>query len=292
MVVLGKNSPAVLIRLLILLLFAAALYAGGYYAVQELYVKPEQKLIADRNVPPPAPPTDPSIAEFARCIELRRTTSPQAARSALEAFLREFPESKLRDSALNAIGEINSAEFFATTPNEMNSTVVQPGDSLNLIASRKKLPLEFIVQMNQLRSDVIHPGQRLLTPSCDFRVTLEQRSRRVVITNGGKFFRQYAAISWPDMNRKPVVFLPKTTGRVLEKHALDEKGPVKQTDLAYFTAAHVLDISIPKHSLYTQPDDPAPPAHRPMGGGGIGLAPAHMSEIAILLPKGTPVTLE
>jgi hypothetical protein len=41
---------AVLIRILILLLFATALGAGGYFAVQELYVKPEQRLLADRHL--------------------------------------------------------------------------------------------------------------------------------------------------------------------------------------------------------------------------------------------------
>src|SRR6185503_15641191 len=77
------NLTSVLIRFLILLLFAAALYAGGYYVVQELYVKPEQKLIADQKQKPPEPPPDPSIAEFARCLELRRTASPREARAAL-----------------------------------------------------------------------------------------------------------------------------------------------------------------------------------------------------------------
>jgi LysM domain len=283
---------AVLIRILILLLFATALGAGGYFAVQELYVKPEQRLLADRHLPPPEPPPDPSIEEFARCAELRRTGTPKEARMGFERFLREFPESRQRDAALDAIGEINSAEFFGIAPDDSNTTIVQPGDSLGLIASRTKLPLEFIVQMNQLKRDVIHPGQRLLTPTCEFRVTLEQKTRRVVLTNGGRFFRQYPAVSWPDMHRKPVIFLPKTSGRVTDKRAVNEKGVVGQTDLAYFTAAHVIEVSIPKHSLFTQPDDPAAPAHRPPGGGGIGMAPAHMSEIAILLPKGAPVTLE
>ena len=73
--------------------------------------------------------------------------------------------------------------------------------------------------------------------------------------------------------------------------AVNDKGGVKSTDLSYFSARHVLIHSIPGHSLYGQSDEPATVAQRPAGAN-IALTTAAMSEIAVLIPKGAPVTME
>jgi len=281
----------VLLRLFIILLLAASVFGSAYYAVKRLYIEPERRLVADKKLPPPTPPPDPSLEEFTRCEEVRRTAPLAEARAAYERFLKEFPESKKRDTVLDAIGEINSAEFFATKPDDTNTYTVKSGDSLGRIAARTKVSIELLVRLNQLKSDVVHPGQRLLAPSCDFRLVLQQRARRVAIYRGDKFFRQYPALAWPGANKKPVIILPRQNGKVTEKIAINEKGGVKPTDLSYFSARHVLMHSIPGHSLYGQSDDTSATAQRPAGAN-IALTTAAMSEIAVLIPKGAPVTME
>ena len=283
--------PSVLFRLLFLLILAAALAAGGYYAVQELYVKPEQKLLADKKLPPPLPPPDPSFAEFEKCMEIKNKGSLAEARTAFERFLKEFPESKKREAALNAIGEINSAAFFSMTPDDTNTYTIVAGDSLSRVSARRKIPVELILHLNKMENETLQIGQRVLAPLNDFRVVLQQKSRLVVLYNGPKFFRQYPAVTWPGMHKKPAVILPKANGKVNDKVSFVDGHPVKPTDKSYFGGNHILVTSIPGHSIYTQPDDPAANVHKPTGGG-IGLSPAHMSEIAILLPRGTPVTLD
>ena len=280
-----------LLRLLFLLILAAALAAGGYYAVQELYIKPEQRLLADKKLPPPLPPPDPSIAEFERCMEIKTRGSLPEARAAFERFLKEFPESKKKEAAINAIGEINSESFFSMTLDDSNTYVVGSGDSLSRVSARRKIPVELIIHLNKLENENLQVGQKLLAPTSEFRVVLEQKTRKVVLYNGQKLFREYPAVTWPGMHKKPPVFLPKATGKVNDKTALTDSGVLKPTDKGYFEANHIVGFTIPGHSLYTQPDDPKASVHRPTGGG-IGLSPAHMSEIAILLPRGTPVTLD
>jgi hypothetical protein len=78
---------------------------------------------------------------------------------------------------------------------------------------------------------------------------------------------------------------------VTDKVGLTEKAIIKPTDPEYFKSNHIVNMSINGFALYTQPEDPAAFVSRPSGGG-VGLAPAHMSEIAILLPRGTPVMLD
>lgn len=281
-----------LIRFLILLLLAAGLIAAGWRLVDRLYIAPEKRLAADNKLPPPTPPPDPSLAEFERYEEMRNTAGIREVRLGFERFLKEFPTSPKRDAALQIIGEINAAEFFGATPDESNSYVVQSGDSVARIAARSKVPVETIIFLNRMEGDIIHPGDRLLTPRCEFRAVLQQKTRRVVLYNGDRFFRHYPASVWPGMNRTPPVYLTRQEGKVTDKSAMNTKGmPVKPSGIAYYGANHIIGVTIPGHALYTQPDDPDAPVTRPPGGG-VGLAPAHMSEIAILLPRGAPVTLD
>jgi hypothetical protein len=93
------------------------------------------------------------------------------------------------------------------------------------------------------------------------------------------------------MHKKPLIFLPKATGKISDKVSFVDGKPAKPTEKSYFGGNHILVNTIPGHSLYTQPDDPAASVRKPTGGG-IGSAPAYMGEIAILLPRGTPVTLD
>lgn len=287
----GYHFSQVLIRLLIILLLAFGVFGGAYYAVHKLYLEPERRLVADKKLPPPTPPPDPSLEEFRLCEEVRKSGQLEAARAALERFLKEFPESKKREAAIDALGDINSEEFFAAKPNEANVVVVKPGDTLSAVARRTKLSVELLVHLNNLQRDMLHPGQKLIAPPSDFHLVLRQKQRRVVVMNGDKIFRQYPVVSWPGGNKPNPVFLPKQTGRVTDKVALGAGGaPVKNTDLAYFNASHVLSVSIPGHAIYSQPAEGSN-GRRPEGGG-IALAPEHASEIAILIPKGAAVTIE
>jgi LysM repeat protein len=187
------------------------------------------------------------------------------------------------------LGEINAAEFFATKPADENTYVVRSGDALPRVAARTKVSVELLTYLNRLEGKFLHPNQRLLAPHVEFRLVVQQKKQRVVLYNGDKFFRQYPAAEWPGGGKAPL--RAKQDGRVTEKRAFDNNGAVAPAKLAYFGAYHMVLISIPGCSLHTQPADPQAVVQRPPGGG-IGLIPEHMNEIAILLPSGAPVSME
>ena len=279
-----------LLRIFTILVLAAAIFGGGWFAVHELYIRPEERLRQDKALPPPPPPPDPSLEDFARLLEIRRSGDAAESRRAIEGFLREYPSSTKRDNAYDMLGEMNAAEFFAVKPDESNTYIVQRGDSPGRVASRMKVPVELIVFLNNFKGPYLHPGQRLLVAKCAFRLVIQQKARRVVLWNGQRFFRQYPAAVWTGSAQKQVIH-PKQAGRVTEKRAFDSTGSVLPSQLSYRDAQHMILVSIPGHSLYTQPDDPKVIAVRPPGGG-IGMAQKHMGEIAILLPAGAPVSME
>ena len=277
------------LRIFVILILASVIFGACWFAVHELYVKPERRLHADKALPPPTPPPDPGLADFGKCVEIHRAGDRVASRKALEQFLREFPMSTKRDGIHDMLGEINAAEFFATKPNDGNTYIVRPGDALPRVAGRTKVSVELLTYLNRISAKYLHPGQRLLAPHIAFRLVVQQKKQRVVLYDGDKFFRQYPAAEWT--GGANAVIRPKQEGRVTEKRAFVGTVAVLPAQLGYFDAYHIILISIPGCSLHTQPKDPQADVPRPPGGG-IGLAPEHMNEIAILLPSGAPVSME
>lgn len=278
-----------ILRLFVILVLASAIFGAGWFAVHELYLKPKEQLHKDKALPPPTPPPDPSLADFTKCAEIHRTGNKVESRKALEQFLREYPASTKRDGVYDMLGEINAAEFFAIKPTPENTYVVRSGDSLPRVAGRTKVPVELLTYLNKIDGRYLHPNQRLIAPQTAFHLAIQQKKQRVVIYNGDKFFRQYPAAEWPGGDKAPI--RPKQAGRVTEKRAFDSTGSITPAQLRYFDAYHMIMINIPGCSLHTQPNDPKAVVERPPGGG-IGLAPEHMNEIAILLPSGAPVSME
>jgi LysM repeat protein len=276
----------VLIRLVFILLLAGAIFGGAYLAVHELYLKPKLELQADKEAPRPAAPPDPSLRDFKQCEEIKATGTRQEAMAAFERFLKMHPGSPKREEARDILGELNSAQFFSVQPTDANTVIVKPGDSLGRISAHAKMSTELIVHLNKLENDKIHPGQKLIAFPTNFRLVLNQRQQRVILMDGEKYFRQYPTLSWP--GKKPPVFLPKQTARVLEKIALNDKDqPPKASSKEYFPCFHSIGYPISGHSIYSRSDTSVRQTT-----GGIRLAQDHMSEIAVLLPKGAQVTLE
>lgn len=278
-----------ILRIFVILVLACAIAGACWFALNELYIKPERQLHADKAQPPPAPPPDPSLADFEKCAAVFRSGDMAASRTAIEQFLREYPGSIKRDAAHDMLGEINSADFFAQKPTDKTTYVVRSGDSLQRVAARTKVSVELLTRLNKLDGRYLHPNQRLFAPSVEFRLVVQQKKKRVVLFNGSKFFRQYPAAEWPG-GAKPV-FRPAQSGRVTEKRAFDSTGSIPPSNPRYFAAYHMILVNIPGCSLHTQPTDPSAVVERPPGGG-IGLAPDHMNEIAVLLPSGAPVSME
>jgi hypothetical protein len=280
----------VLLRIFVILVLAVAIFGGSWFLAHELYIKPEERLREDKAQPPPTPPPDPSLAEFEKCVEISRKGARDKTRTAIEQFLREYPSSTKRGEAHDILGEVNAADFFAARPDESNTYVVKSGDSISRVASRTKVPVELLVHLNRIEARYLHPNQRLLAPACSFRLVIQQKARRLVLDNGDRFFRQYPAAAWPGGDRAPVI-LAKQAGRVTEKRAFDATGSIAPSQIRYFQAYHMILVNIPGRSLHTQPDDPQAVVQRPPGGG-IGVAPKYMNEIAVLLPGGAPVSME
>ncbi|MCA1809609.1 MAG: L,D-transpeptidase family protein [Lentisphaerae bacterium] len=90
------------------------------------------------------------------------------------------------------VGEINRDLVFtpAAMPEKIDY-VVQPGDALGKIARRYDTTVELIQRGNQLRGDLIRPGDRLRVFNVPFSVVLDKGRNELLVFAQDSFFKRY-----------------------------------------------------------------------------------------------------
>jgi LysM repeat protein len=286
-----------MVKALFILVLAALIFGGVAYFSYELFIKPEKALIAEKKRGPEPPPPDPSLPEYTACLETRKKGDLLAARTAFEAFLAHNPQSTKADPARDALGEINADILLSQAPApEKQVYLVKSGDVLNRVAMRMKTTPELIMRSNNLSGVMLRIGQKLVITPADFSIVISAKEKKVTLFNGKHFFKQYHILAMPagHVAAKPgrvATPAPRQLGKVVDKIATAADGNrVTFQDKGYAGATHKISISIPGHSLYSVPAVASKQA--PTAQNGIGLAPEDLEEIAVLISKNDPVTIE
>lgn len=286
-----------------ILIVAAMVFGGAYYFTWVLYLKPQRELQKEHLEPPPPPPLDPTIPEYERCVELQQSAHLIQARSAFTDFLEHFPESTKAADVKSRLGTINAYIYLSTYPApEKQTYIVKKGDLIQRVASKLKTTPELIIRQNNMQGFMLRYGQKLLAAPAQFSIAIDRRKRRVVLLNNSHFFKEYqmaAAEPVPATSGKKVARTPKppkVTGKVTDEIAWSNGQRVtlfdKDKGEAYNDADHWILIAPSGHNLYTEhPPDSKDPPNKPPGGG-YPLSRKDMQELASLLSKNSPVTIE
>ncbi len=302
-------------KVLIAFFLAIAVFGAGGYFTYKIYIEPKEKLQHEKQLPPPPPPPDPTVPDFEKCVELQQNAKLIEARAAFTDFIERYPESTKIDDAKYRAGQINSYIFLSSYPAPEKLTyVVQKNDVITRVAAKMRTTPEMILKANDLHGIMLRIGQKLMVSPGDFSVLIDRKNQKVVLLNNGKFFKQYPFIGTSGQHAPkigasapkkgaPTPRPPKLIGKVVEKIAWRSGQRVTPFDKdkgeAYADADHWIVISPGGHSLYTDhetTDAPPPktdttqPSKPP--GGGYGLAPDAMQELAAMLNKNTPVTID
>jgi LysM repeat protein len=284
------------VKVLIILLLALAVFgAAGYYTYQ-LFIKPEQALRMEKLAPATPPPPDPALPEFQKCVALRKSGKLVPARDAFTAFVEQNPYSTKIDEAKTMLGEINTQIFLSPIPApEKEIYVVKQGDVINRVAKQMKTTGELIMRSNGMQGTMLRIGQKLAVPPADFSIVISRKQEKVILSNKGKFFKQYPIAAWPPSlakkapTGKPAPPPPKLAGKVTEKMAWHGGTRITFAEKGYAEATHWIQINIAHCTLHSETNEKAdtyPP------GGGIRLSRQALEELAALLSKGDSVTLE
>jgi LysM repeat protein len=288
---------AFLAKTFVILVLAAAIFGGASYFTYELFIKPKDQLEAEKLAPATPRPPDPALPEFNKAMAVLKSGDLLAARDAFARFVEQNPHSEKLDEAKDQLGTINTDIFLSPKPApEKQMYVVRSGDVLNKVARITKTTPELLMRSNGLNGIILRINQQLLYTPAEFTVVIRKKENRVVLLNRGKFFKHYKirnVYGSAAPKKTGATPNPKLTGKVAEKIAWGPSGGrVIFTDKEYQYATFWVSFTIAGHTLYGEPDGgTAQQANKPPVGG-IGLAPAEVKELAIMLTRGCPVTIE
>jgi LysM repeat protein len=205
------------------------------------------------------------------------------------------PRSTKIEEAKDKLGKINTDIFLSPRPApEKQIYVVKQGDVLNRVARTTRTTPELLMRANGLTGIILQINQRLAYTPADFSVIIHKKEKKVVLRNHGKFFKQYYARTMPPPPPKKGNSPSKPQqGKIVEKIAWGPSGNrVIFTDKEYAEATFWITHTIPGHTIYSEPDPGSGLQVNKPPSGGVGLAPADASELAIMVTKNNPVTLE
>lgn len=291
---------AFLAKTIVILLLAAAIFGGAAYYTNELYLKPKQAIEDEKKLPPTPPPPDPSLPDFKKAVALLQTGDLLSARDTFYRFIEQNPHSTKLDEAKDYLGGINTDLFLSTMPApEKQVYVVKKGDVLNKVAKITKTSPELIMRANGLDRIMLRIDQRLYYTPADFSLLISKKRMKVTVLNHGKFFKQYDITTVPAAHGPAKKATPapnsnaKILGRVVEKIAWSPSGGrIIFSDKEYAQANFWISISVPHHTLYSDPDPASGEKPNKPPSGGLGVSPSAAAELALLLNKGNPVTVE
>jgi LysM domain len=288
---------AFLAKTFVILVLIAAVFGGAAYFTYQLFIKPKEQLEAERTAPATPLPPDPALPEFNKALSVLKTGDLLAARDAFGRFVDQNPRSQKLEEAKDYLGKINTDIFLSPKPApEKQLYVVRSGDVLNKVARHTKTTPELLMRANGLSNIMLQINQQLLYTPTEFTVVIRKKEQKVVVLNHGKFFKHYAIrkMYGAATPKKPgATPYPKQAGKVAEKIAWGPSGGrVIFTDKEYQSATFWVSFTVAGHTLYGEPDaGSAEQANKPPVGG-IGLAPGDVKELATMLTRGCPVTIE
>jgi len=249
----------------------------------------------------------PNVKKLKQAQSLANEGKLMEARKLLVNALITAPKSPVTRELRDLLGDVNTQIFFSKQPSPRKiEYTVKSGDALSSIARKLQSSAEAIVRVNDLQSTLIRPGEKLLVPQLDFTITIDLPRDRLVVHDSRGFFTQYPIAS-ADL---PRARQPTIQTKVTAKSFWENGKPVRSTHEFQKEKAGSprIDLGRRGYVLYSVEEDndgtnsqiavdaddkdDAPNsdnANRPPQG--IAMLKDDLSEIELLIRKGTPVTI-
>ncbi len=140
-------------------------------------------------------PTQPAGARaYIRLAAVHEKAGEQyEARNALSRALEGIPEGFERDDVVARLTRLNAELVFSKkdSPDSIIYTV-KSGDVLDRIAKPYDTTAGFIMRINYLTSNLIHPGEKLKLFQGPFDVIIEKSKFRLTVYRSGIFIKEYS----------------------------------------------------------------------------------------------------
>ncbi|WP_395748675.1 LysM peptidoglycan-binding domain-containing protein [Prosthecobacter sp.] len=254
---------------LLIFLITVGLVAGtlgmGYWVYTNILLKEsqvEQDIASMKAVDRPR--IDPGLRRFEAAVDLIQHGKTEEGLDALYKLRKQFPDSATCPEAMRIIGEINMDQLFS--PNSKagkKDYIVQPGDSLNLIAGKQGTTVDSIIRSSGLMSFNLQPGDHLTIIPMDFHLGVYVAKKQVIL------LRKVGDVEYPfkvyeakDIRLPPGTRLPVEMTIAAKNSVFDGK-PVTSTEANYLEAEKWIAGTKPGVNIRTPPVARATPVEEP-----------------------------
>lgn len=288
-------------KCVVVILGVAILGAAGYFA--RIVFRPPE--LSRYESIPWVKYVHPNVKRLKQAQDLVHKGKLQEAREILVKALIIAPKSPVTRELRDVLGNVDTQIYFSKEPSPRKTEyIVRQGDALSSIARKLDSSPEAIIHVNNLDSTLIRPGEKLFVPRLDFTITIDLPRNRVVVHDSRGFFTQYPIVAAQLPPTRSLAIQTKVAAKsfsengkpVQADHGMQKEG-APRIDLGH--AGYVLygvgeerQASTSKIAVSTDDNEQtmsSRDANRPPQG--IAMMKEDISEIALLIRKGTPVTI-
>jgi len=285
-----------------IVVLGVAIFGGAAY-VAPIVFRPEG--LARYKSIPWVKYVHPNVKKLKQAQTLVSEGNLKEARKVVVNALLTAPKSPVTRELRDLLGDVNTQIFFSKEPSPRKTEyIVKSGDALSSIARKLQSSAEAIVRVNNLNSTLIRPGEKLFVPSLDFTITIDLPRDRVVVHDSHGFFTQYPVASAELPKAKQSTIQTKVAaksfwgnGKPLRPgHELQQQGSPRidlgRRGYVLYAVDEESDAANSQIAVDVDDKEGTPNSgdlNRPPQG--IAMLKDDLSEIELLIHKGTPVTI-
>lgn len=109
-----------------------------------------------------------------------------------QTIINQYADSAYADEAIKRHGQIGVKLLFSKKQTPISKIhVVRPGESIALIAKKYNMPVDLLMESNNLTSSNIHPNDRLKVLNADFSIQINKSKNILVLKANDQVFKVY-----------------------------------------------------------------------------------------------------
>ena len=271
------------------ILLAALIFGGAALFSYKIFVRPEIVMRAEMQAAAtPRPMPDVSLPKFQAAVKLKEEGKLAEARTALTAFIQEYPSGPHVGEAQDLLGEVNTSILLSNYPSpEKEEYTVRSGDVLQRIAQKMKSTPELIMRTNNLSGTMLHIGDKLLISHPLFSILIQREKKLLYLLDHERFFKRYHLLDEKLPARPP----PKIKTRVAEIMAWKDGKRIGIGSSDFLNSTRWIRLATPGYVLYSEADESHPVLDVPPPAQGIGMSATDVEELSSLVNTKTAVTI-
>lgn len=228
-----------------------------------------------------------SIFEIGKALE--KEGNLLEAKAKYQRLLEEFSDIPVVASAVERIGSLSIRLLFSKRETEFSRIHrVKPGESLASIAKKYNMPLELLMESNQLKSPTIHPNDRLKVCTADFSILVNKSQNTLTLKANEELFKIYRVGTGKE-GSTPIGSFKLTSKLVEPTWYHPDGGVIPFGDSENLLGTRWLGIDSPGYGIHGTWDPGS--VGKQSSAGCIRLKNKEVEELFKIVTIGTPVTI-